>query len=268
MRFFFHFLLFFAFSCPVFAKETYLYSVYTSGFHVMDASLDIDVRDDAYDILVNAKTHGILNKIAPWSGSFETNGVISKNGDFLPNVHKSTSDWRKDFDVREYVYKPSGNLEKLTFFEGGKSETPKLNSDLAHDTTDILSASLVAMVSVSSGGGCATKSDIFDGKRRFALIFNDNGTQILNASKHNIYSGDAASCTVEVVPKGGRWRKKPRGLMSVQEQGKDNKTQPTVWIASVGDGNTAVPVKFILKTKHGTFFVHLNKVQSTNVALK
>jgi len=50
--------------------------------------------------------------------------------------------------------------------------------------------------------------------------------------------------------------------MSIQEQGRERGTMPTVWFAKVQEGQVAVPVKVRVKTDYGTLFMHLTDYQS------
>ncbi len=63
------------------------------------------------------------------------------------------------------------------------------------------------------------------------MTFVAQGTEDLKATKYNVYEGPAEKCTVEVAPAGGKWHEKPRGWLSIQEQGRQHGQLPTVWFA-------------------------------------
>ena len=106
-------------------------------------------------------------------------------------------------------------------------------------------------------GKCEGSELVFDGKRSFEQKFAHEENVELQSSRYNIYEGAAAKCTVEVTPQKGAWHKNPRGWMSIQEQGREKGTMPTVWIASIEEGAPAVPVKIFVKTDYGALFMHL-----------
>jgi hypothetical protein len=233
------------------------YAVYTGGMNVVMADLDFKLSDDAYSALVSAKTHGFLGKLAPWSGTFETTGQY-KGEKFYPNIHKSVAVWRGEDDEKEYDYDGKGNLTDFLEVEAGKQQPKKeLSADLIKDTTDILSATLKVMHNLGRGESCSSSEDIFDGKRRFALKFAPVSETILKSSRYNIYGGAAKKCEIIVEPKGGKWHKKPRGWMSIQEQGRDSGALPTIWMGKLKDSNFFVPVKVKVKTAYGTLMMHL-----------
>ena len=233
------------------------YAVYTGGMHVVMASLDIDMKDTEYRAYVTAETHGFLGKLAPWSGTFETKGLFKKD-EFMPKLHRSVAIWRGEDDEKSYNYDGKGNLTDYLEVEAGKQKPKKdLSAELIKDTTDILSATLKMMHNLSSDGTCSSTKDIFDGKRRFALTFRPVSETILKSSRYNIYGGAAKKCEVVVEPKGGKWHAKPRGWMSIQEQGRDKGSLPTIWLGKMKDSNIFVPVKVKVKTAYGTLMMHL-----------
>ena len=108
---------------------------------------------------------------------------------------------------------------------------------------------------------CENKSEIFDGKRRFQMSFNHQDNVGLDSSKYNIFKGQAAECIIEVKPGEGAWHKKPRGWLSIQEQGREKGTMPTLWVGQPESSDIAIPVKIRVKTDYGTLFMHLAGVK-------
>lgn len=239
--------------------STYDYDVYASGFHVMDARMTLTTRGSDYAVALTARTRGILGKAAPWHGRFESRGRVEGDA-FVPAEHVSVSVSKGEAETRTYDYAGREGLAALTVEEAGRVETPELDPALTRGTTDVLSATLGVMAGVARGAPCTGAHDVFDGRRRFALTFRDRGAQALGASRRNIYAGPAATCVVEVVPKGGRWREKPRGWMSIQEQGRELGTMPMLWMAGAlaTEGQPlAVPVRVVVKTEYGALYMHL-----------
>jgi hypothetical protein len=61
---------------------------------------------------------------------------------------------------------------------------------------------------------------------------------------------------VEIEPISGEWAKKPRGWLSIQEQGRERGTMPTVWLGKFDEDGPAVPVKILVKTAYGALVMH------------
>ena len=142
--------------------------------------------------------------------------------------------------------------------------TPKdIDAGLAKGAMDNLSATLRVMLALPRTGTCAGSSLVFDGDRSYRLTFADPHKEDLKKSDYNIYEGPSVSCTVEVTPEKGKWRKKPRGWLSIQEQGRQKGALPTIWFGTVaGQPDYAVPVKIRIKTDYGTLLLHLTGVQN------
>lgn len=245
------------------AEQTMVYEVYAGGIHAVQATLDINIEDKRYDLELGAQTRGFLAKLAPWFGTFETQGWVVGKDDFRPEQHKSTATWRGEKEIKEYNYGKDRSFKGLLITDHNKPTKKKdVDDELTQGTTDALTAALLAMNSVARGDGCKSETEVFDGKRRFKMKFNFLKDEQLKRSKYNIYDGPSVKCTVEVEPVAGGWHKKPRGWLSIQEQGRERGTMPTVWMGQINEGMPAVPVKILVKTAYGNLFMHLAEYRS------
>lgn len=246
------------------------YAVYGGGFQVVSADLTINTGKSDYDIRLAAYTHGLLGKLAPWKGVFESEGWYNaKTGEGMPSLHRSTSTWRGEDEIKTYRYNKDGSFRDYRILEEGKPEEIKtVDPKLTNGTTDAFTAALSIMNKVARDGKCEGSDQVFDGKRRFEQVFVHKGEVKLESSRLNVYSGLATECTVEVKPVAGKWHDKPRGWMSIQEQGRAKGTMPTVWFASMAEGEPAIPVKIRVKTEYGTLFMHLTRYNDGQKTLK
>lgn len=248
-----------AISGPVQAKspDVMTYDVYAGGIHAVEASLTMDLNKSKYHVALDSATRGFLASLAPWSGVFETKGWTLGNNR-RPELHRSVATWRKEVETTDYYYGRDGSFKGFKKITAGKDETPdEIDPSLTKDTTDMLTATLAEMDRLAAGKGCGGESEIFDGERRFKLTFKPAGDEVLKKTEYNVYAGPAKLCTALVEPKGGKWHKKPRGWMSIQEQGRAKGSLPTVWFAQLSKNGPAVPVKVRVKTDYGTLFMHL-----------
>lgn len=235
------------------------YEVYAGGINAVSADLllDNDLSDDKYKIVLSARTKGLLAKFAPWSGSFETTG-LKKDETYQPEIHRSVSVWKDEKEVKEYSYNSDGIFQKLSIIEEGEDKSPdKIDEELTKGTTDVLSATMMVMDELGKRGECKGNAEVFDGKRKYKLMFKNRGTEKISSSRYSIYQGNAVECEVEIKPMSGAWHKKPRGWLSIQEQGRKKGSLPKVWMARIGDSQMAVPVKVLVKTDYGALVAHL-----------
>ncbi len=249
-------------------RQQLVYEVYAGGIHGVQVKMDIDLRKPGrYDLVMGAKTRGFLGSLVPWEGTFESHGWVVK-GKYRPKKHQSTASWRDEVDIKEYLYNKNGSFKSLRITDEKRdAELKEIPDEVTNGTIDALTATLQVLKNYNENGKCEGESDVFDGKRRFKQIFNHEESVTLEKSKYNIYGGPAAQCIVEVVPVNGEWHKKPRGWLSIQEQGREKGTMPTVWVAQLSENGPAIPVKIRIKTEYGTLFMHLAEYQNADTIL-
>lgn len=260
-------------SAPSFAqdipknKQVIQYDVYAGGIHALQANLNLDLsKKDRYTTELSAKTFGLLGALAPWQGTFESHGWKGKTN--KPELHKSTATWRDELEIKEYSYRKDGSFKEYRVTdEHSDRELREVDDELTQGTSDVLTGSLNTMQIIGAGNNCEGETEIFDGKRRYKMIFRHKKDVELEASRWNVYAGPAIECTVEVQPVAGKWHEKPRGWMSIQEQGRERGTMPTVWFANMTEGQPAVPVKIRVKTSYGTLFMHMTDYQAAGKKL-
>ncbi len=252
--------------------QTAIYQIYAGGINAVTAKLAMIKTEDDYSVAVTAFTRGFLGWMVPWEGTFETHGYETTEFKDArqPRMHQSSTSWDNEVERKTYTYKTNGEFESLVIqVDDKKAKTQKVDAELTKDSLDILTATLNVLDSVASGGPCQGSDEIFDGKRRYKIMFNDMGQQQLEHTRYNVFDGKAEECTVEVKPIAGAWHKKPRGWLSIQEQGRAKGTMPTLWVAKENkatDETFALPVKLRVKTQYGTLFMHMTDYQEAEIA--
>lgn len=246
------------------------YDVYAGGFHVVSAALDVDLsKKTNYWLSLGAKTHGMLGKLAPWKGVFSTKGWYDvKNALPQPELHQSDTTWRDEQEITQFFYNKNGSFKEYRIKNEDENGPKPPEPGLADESTDVLSSTLKVMNKVAEGGKCEGTDKIFDGSRSYNLVFHEKQRVELKANEYNVYAGPATECSVEVKPLKGKWHSKPRGWMSIQEQGRERGTMPTIWLAQMAPGEPAVPVKIRVKTEYGTLFMHLTGYKGAGKSLK
>lgn len=247
-----------ALDAPVKAQKM-TYEVYAGGINAVSAELDVAHKaKDRYSLVLSAFTKGFLGALVPWKGTFETHGWVEKNRMDQPETHRSTAVWRDEEEIKEYSYDRKGHFVGYSVKDpenSGEKKNPE--PELVEGTVDVLTATLNAMNVVGKGESCQGESEIFDGKRRFKMTFKFEENEDLVATRYNVYQGPSQRCVVEVSPVAGEWHSKPRGWMSIQEQGRQRGSLPTVWFAKLSPQGPAVPVKIRVKSEYGAMFMHL-----------
>lgn len=251
-------------------KQDMKYDVFAGGFHVVSADLTIDVEKNTnYLLRLGAYTHGILAKLAPWNGIFETKGQYNaKKENPHPDIHSSNTTFRDEKEVIEFLYNKNGTFKEYRVFNEKEKGAQPPKPELSDNTTDVLTSTLKVMTKISQKEKCEGSDKIFDGSRSYNLVFKQQSEEILKPSDLNVYAGPAVKCTVEVKPIAGKWHEKPRGWMSIQEQGRERGTMPTIWFAQMSPNAPAIPVKIQVKTEYGALMMHLTSYKAGAKAIK
>jgi len=252
------------------AKQLMHYDVYAGGFHVVSADLSVDfAKKTDYLLRLGAHTHGMFESLAPWKGVFQTEGWYDAKKEYpQPKIHFSDTTFREDKELTEFFYNKDGSFKEYRVTNNEKQNDPPPPDELTQGTTDVLTSTLKVMSHIAEGGKCEGTDEIFDGKRRYQIIFANSKQVEVPPSDLNVYKGPATECTIEVKPLAGKWHEKPRGWMSIQEQGRERGKMPTIWFAQMAEGEPAVPVKIRVKTEFGTLFMHLTGYQGAGQSLK
>jgi hypothetical protein len=99
---------------------------------------------------------------------------------------------------------------------------------------------------VATGGSCATTLPIYDGRRRFDLVAEDAGEELIGALPGSVYSGPAARCALRLMQRDASRERLP--------------TEGTAWIAAIGDG-PRVPVRIEFLTPTGPMVLDLVRIE-------
>ena len=99
---------------------------------------------------------------------------------------------------------------------------------------------------VATGGSCAATIPIYDGRRRFDVIAEDAGEELIGALPGSIYSGPAERCALRLMQRDTSRERLP--------------TEGTAWITAIGDG-PPVPVRIEFLTPTGPMVLDLVRIE-------
>lgn len=249
------------------SEQTLSYQLYAGGIHALKAQIKLSEGDGRYKIDVTSGTTSGFKLVAPWSGSFVTAGWL-EGGQRHPETYESISKTSKT-KVKSIVYSHEGELVSYKQTENETDKTPNpLDRTLAPTgIVDVLTATMQIADRLNAGKGCAGSAVIFDGDRNFKLSFADVGTGQIEAGKHSFYSGPATACSFAMEPGEGRWKKKRKGWLMLQDQAKSLGTEPMVYFAKLDPTGSYVPVRVQIKTNYGTLLLHLSNAQTQSAAV-
>lgn len=244
---------------PQSKKVDLQYNVYAGGLKALNATFNLDLDKEAYDLELKVKTEGFLGALFPWKGDYSTSGR-SKKGHLVPNLHTASSAWREKSSVTEMSFDPKGRVLKTTMQNGGKTTVNRdIDPLLSADAVDMLTGALMMLQNTRNTAQCKGTFPVFDGKRRFNITLKDDGSEKLPKSKYSSFSGEALRCTLKVEPVAGfKPKDQKRGWMAVQNHTETRNKPPTLWLARVSSKGPVVPVRMEIASEYGSVVAHLS----------
>jgi hypothetical protein len=136
-----------------------------------------------------------------------------------------------------------GFIDRTVVPDAHEDQRDPVPADLTLNTLDIVSGVLAGLRAVDRTGSCDGRVPVFDGRRRFDLIYRDDGHEKLEPTSLSTFSGEALKCAVKVEPVAGFWRKNQKKWFTQKSDGEDRVVPIEVYIGKVGDAGIDVPVK-------------------------
>jgi hypothetical protein len=230
------------------------YTIYAGGFHVLDASVLLDLGHDGYTVEVSARTQGFIGTLFPWETLARSDGRL-REGEAEPRSHRQAGTWRGAERAVSLNYDGKGGVLADVRPPDDPAEREPVPPELVPGTTDPLSAVLSVAGAVALGRGCSETVPVFDGRRRYDLIFQTIGSRNLAPNRYSVFSGPAVSCQVTSHLLAGNWRRGNRAS-------DDEKKAPfSLMLASVVEGMPPVPVRLEGESRFGDVIMHLTSAE-------
>lgn len=228
---------------------TATYDVYFGGFHVLNATAQMENGGEAYRINAEAETQGMLSWFFEWKGTTESRGYVAADR-IVPQQHDNhgISD-RGERKVRLRYDQAGDIVESLVMPEQDWEDRHPLPADAGEGTLDPVSVIAGLGHLLQAGGPCSGSFAVFDGRRRYDLTVADAGTTVLEANDYSIYDGEARGCYVSYELLGGHRIERSKYAATARDR--------IVWVASPAEGAPLIPVRLSIETDYGTVMGHL-----------
>ncbi|GLR81989.1 DUF3108 domain-containing protein (plasmid) [Azospirillum oryzae] len=234
------------------------YRVFVGGITALDVEAMLEVTGDRYRIEVSAVTGGTIGRLFSWRTDSLTDGYV-RGGDLRPANHHQTSQLRGEPRNVTLTYGPQGDVAASVSPPPEKDDREPVPPALQRGTLDPLSAVLDLLFAVGASQGCDRSLPVFDGRRRYDMVFSEVGRRIVDPSRYSVFAGVAQQCRVTYKPVAGYARSSPAGRFW---QRSDPADRPPVdlWLAPVAAGYPPLPVRLETDSDFGSVVVHLTAV--------
>jgi len=237
------------------SQQLYLtYDIFVGGFHSGQIDLSVKFEENNYELFAITKSAGLIDYLVGFRSYAQTRGK-KDNEKLSPISHHVNNLWTGDIRFVRMGY-----INPTLKFRGPEftiiHPPPEVDDreivpdDVRRNTIDPLSAALRASFSSKEQGdhlSCADSIPVFDGRRRYDLVFKDAGTEVIDGP---YYDGDTRKCLASIRRIVG-FSRNPFLPRSKDLEGGE------IWFADLVPGWPPVPVRFKTDIGLGNAFVHL-----------
>lgn len=238
------------------------YRVHVGGVAVLDARAELTLTEGRYSVQVNAATDGFLGRLFPWETQSLSVGTVRPDG-VAPIRHTQSGVLRGSPRTVTLDYAADGSVRTQVSPPPEEEDRDPVPQDLTRQTRDPLSGVLEMLLAGLHGEGCQRTVPIYDGRRRYDMIFMDRGMTMVGTSRHSVFSGAARQCRVSHKPIAG-YERTPRQAFWQRGGGREERPPVDLWIAPVEGAGPPLPVRLETDSGFGGVVVHLTAARKTD----
>ena len=225
------------------------YAIYVGGFRTIDINLNTTLSPDRYDIKLDLKGDGLLDWLFKWTMRASSAGQI-KQGMIRPREAGHNSVWRGKKRSVRLVF-PDKGFPTATVLPVPKLDDRKpVPPEERLATRDLAGAILSYLMASGVKNSCARSEPVFDGRRRYNLVFENEAKVSLRKNTYSPYSGPALRCTLKLEKIAGFRTKTTRSRWVSEGSAR-------IWIARAFDGALPIMVRLEMDTGFGGLIAHL-----------
>lgn len=174
------------------------FKVLVGPFDASRTAFSYTLNPDTFEVKSGVKTFGVFNTLYPFKADYATSGKI-KNNALLTKNYQYKSQTRFNSRSKQLVYDDKGTiLYRLSSKNGKKKKVSIAADDKNANTTDFQSVFAELAKQYNKVRFCDSKMEVFDGKKRFNVIFKDEGIETLVQTEHSPFSGQASKCSMYI----------------------------------------------------------------------
>lgn len=213
-------------------------------------------RPGPYRMAADVALVGAMGRLFPFRIKAQAEGTADAAG-VRPARYRSTISLWETHQAVALTYRPGGAVEVASDPPTVEAREARENGFVDH-TMDPLSAAVAVIHGVVKSGACRGTMPVFDGARRYDLLFSPVGGAEIVPSDTAYYAGPATECAVGARLLGG-----------FGEFGQGTGLYPAttrLWLAAVVPGAPAVPVRILAENVLGSLRLDLVEVRRNYAA--
>lgn len=174
------------------------FTVILGPFDASRTSFTYSLTPDSYQIESTVRTAGVFDSLYPFRADYMTSGNIN-NGRLQTQRYYYRSKSRFNRRSKELVYNDKGLPVYRISSKNDKAKKVAIETSAEHEgTTDLQTVFAELSKQYNEVKFCDSRMQVFDGKRRFDVIFKDEGQEELTANQYSPLSGLASKCSMYI----------------------------------------------------------------------
>ena len=166
-------------------------------FNASEADFTYGVEPAKYAVKSNICTKGVFDTIYPFSAKYATSGKFN-NGKMVTENYSYESQSRFNNRTKKVIYRDGIPLKSISTKNGREKVKPIKIKDDVDNTTDLQSVMAAMAEQYTKTQSCKATKKVFDGKRRYNVIFEDLGQEELEKNEKSPYFGKAVKCSMYI----------------------------------------------------------------------
>ena len=174
------------------------FTVFLGPFDASRTTFTYSLTPDAYEVKSNVRTAGLFDTLYPFKADYFTSGKIKKDG-LETNQYRYSSQTRFNRRSKELIYNEKGiPVYRISTKNDKEKKVAVEDSPDNRDTTDLQTVFAELARQYNQVKFCDSRMQVFDGKRRFDVIFRDEGREELQPVQYSSVRGLAAKCSMYI----------------------------------------------------------------------
>ncbi len=174
------------------------FAVEIGTFDASITNFSYQISPQEYSVNSTVRTNGLFHTLYPFEANYATTGRIKED---RLETHSYHYDSQSRFNTRskELIYDEQGTPLYRLSTKNGKQKKTNIKKDKNNlGTTDLQTVFAELAYQYNNVKFCDARLQVFDGKRRFDVIFQDEGKEELTANNTSPFSGMAAKCSMYI----------------------------------------------------------------------
>ncbi|HWK43706.1 MAG TPA: DUF3108 domain-containing protein [Stellaceae bacterium] len=224
------------------------YDIYSGGFTTVNFDVTVVEGAEAYRMDFAAHTVGVANLMFGFTVQSSSEGQVTADGAIPAAFHTSSTSHARDRSAHLVFQGSHVEAELRPPQDDEEGALTPVTPDMLIGTVDPLSGILGLARAVASGERCDRRVAVFDGRRRYDLVFEEAGTETLEPTSRSLFSGVARRCKMAFNRLGG---------YPVDTSKRVTGNDGMIWFATILPNTPPVPVLIMFDGRFGMSRVYL-----------